>query len=199
MITSHDMSVLEKESGVPRQKLMENAGKAVFDILTKKTDIANKQILVVCYHGNNGGDGLVAARYLCEVAEVDVLFAGDEKKMSKETQLNFSKANINPKIQFIGDDYVDYDGYDIVVDALFGTGFRGTPRENLQAIIDNINGSKAFKVSVDVPSGLNADTGQGADSCVQADMIITLHDVKPALEKFKEKVEVADIGLRKSI
>ena len=76
MITSQEMRQLEDNCGIPKQVIMENAGRGVADILRKKFDILNKQILIVAYHGNNGGDGFVAARHLCDEAEIDVLFIG---------------------------------------------------------------------------------------------------------------------------
>lgn len=63
---------------------MENAGKAVYDAIRQRFELRDKKILVVCYHGNNGGDGFVAARLLCDEAETDVLFIGDEAKLKKE-------------------------------------------------------------------------------------------------------------------
>ena len=85
MITSAEMKELENNCGIPKLQLMETAGKGIAEEIKKKfPDLKNKKILFVCYHGNNGGDGFVAARYLCDDAEVDVLFVGDEKKLTEE-------------------------------------------------------------------------------------------------------------------
>src|SRR3990167_4902084 len=100
MISSHDMRVLEEKSGIPRSVLMENAGKAVYESIKERLDLKDKRILVVCYHGNNGGDGFVAARYLSDDAEVDILFIGDESKLKKEALANFKKIEHNDKVQF---------------------------------------------------------------------------------------------------
>ena len=84
MISSQDMGVLEAKSGIPMLNLMENAGRAVYQAIKQRLDLNDKKILIVCYHGSNGGDGFVAARYLCDEAETDVLFIGDEAKLKKD-------------------------------------------------------------------------------------------------------------------
>lgn len=176
--------------------LMENAGKAVYQIIKQRFELADKKILVVCYHGNNGGDGFVAARYLCDEAETDVLFIGDESKLEKDALINFKKIEHNDKVQFLVDDIVDFDEYDIVVDAILGIGIRGRLNREISAIIDDINNSKAYKVSIDVPTGLDPDTGVIVEKCVNADLIVTFHDLKKGLEKIQDKVVVVDIGLK---
>ena len=75
-------------------------------------------------------------------------------------------------------------------------GVQGRLRDNISPIIDDINNSKAYVVSVDVPSGMDPDSGAVLDKCVDADLIVTFHDLKKGLEKFKDKTVVADIGLK---
>ncbi|MEK7790207.1 MAG: NAD(P)H-hydrate epimerase [Deltaproteobacteria bacterium] len=197
MISSQEMRELEESSSIPRSVLMENAGKSVYQAIKQRFDLKDKKILVVCYHGNNGGDGFVAARHLCDEAETDILFIGDESKMRKEALSNFKKIENNEKIQFLTDDDVDFDGYDIIIDAILGIGIKGRLNHEISAIIDDVNNSKAYKVSVDIPTGLDPDTGEVVDKYVNADLIVTFHDMKKGLEKFEEKVVVADIGLAK--
>ena len=197
MISSQDMRILEAKSSIPGLSLMENAGKAVYRAIRQRFELKDKKILVVCYHGNNGGDGFVAARYLCDEAEVDILFIGDEGKLKKEAMANFKKIEHNEKIQFLVDDGVDFDGYDIIVDAMLGIGIQGMLNNEISAVIDDINNSKAYKVAVDIPTGLDPDTGIVIDKCVNADIIVTFHDMKRGLEKLQDKTIVADIGLLK--
>ena len=197
MISSQGMGILEAKSGISRINLMENAGRAVYQAIKKKFSLKDKKILVVCYHGNNGGDGFVAARYLCDEAETDILFIGDENKLKKEASVNFEKIEHNEKIQFLTDEEVDFDEYDILVDAILGIGIQGRLNREISAIIDDMNNSKAFRVSVDIPTGLDPDTGNIIDKCVNADLIVTFHDLKKGLEKLQDKVVVADIGLKK--
>ena len=197
MISSQDMRVLEEKSSIPRSVLMENAGKSVYHSIKQRFDLKDKKILFVCYHGNNGGDGFVAARYLCDEAETDVLFIGNESKLKKEALLNYKKIEHNEKIQLLVDEEVDFDGYDVIVDAILGIGIHGRLNKEISAVIDDINSSKAYKVSVDIPTGIDPDSGFIFDKCVNADLIVTFHDIKKGLEKIQDKVVVVDIGLRK--
>lgn len=197
MILSQDMRILEAKSNISRLALMENAGKAVYQAIKQRFDLKDKKILAVCYHGNNGGDGFVAARYLCDEAEVDILFIGDESRLKKEALTNFKKIEHNEKIQLLIDEEVDFDSYDIIIDAILGIGIQGRLNKEISAIIDDINNSKAYKISVDIPTGLDPYTGLIMDKCINADLIVTFHDIKKGLEKIQDKVVVADIGLRK--
>ena len=91
MISTQEMKTLEDNCGIPKVILMENAGKAIYDVLKEKFVLKGKKILIVAYHGNNGGDGFVAARHLCDEAEVNVLFIGDNAKLKHEALVNFKK------------------------------------------------------------------------------------------------------------
>ena len=197
MISSQDMKDLEAKSGVSRQSLMESAGRGVYNSIKQRFDLKDKKILIVCYHGNNGGDGFVAARHLCDEAETDILFIGNESKLKKEVLANFKKIEHNEKIQFLIDDEVDFDEYDIIIDAILGTGIHGRLNREISAIINDINNSKAYKVSVDIPTGMDPDTGEVADKCINADLIVTFHDLKKGIEKLQDKTAVVDIGLLK--
>lgn len=197
MITAAEMLELEAESGIPVIRLMENAGKAFAEALKKKIDVKNKKILIIAYHGNNGGDGFVAARYLCDDAEVNVLFVGDESKLKEEALANFKKTENNEKIQMLALEAVDFSDYDVIVDAVFGTGIKGGIEDPLAALIKNLNKSKSYKVSMDIPSGINPDTGEKANAYFEPDLIIALHDIKKGLESYKDKTIVVDIGIKK--
>lgn len=198
MISSQDMRILEAGSSIPQMSLMENAGRAVHSVLRQRFELRGRKILVVCYHGNNGGDGFVAARCLCDEAETDVLFIGDESRLKREALANFKKIEHNEKIQLLIDDEVDFGGYDLIIDAILGVGIKGRLNGEISAVIDDINNSKAYKVSVDIPTGIDPDTGSVVDKCVNADLVITFHDMKKGLEKFQDKTVVADIGLPKT-
>ncbi|MBI2656268.1 NAD(P)H-hydrate epimerase [Candidatus Woesearchaeota archaeon] len=189
--------MLEARSSIPRSILMENAGKAVYKAINQRFDLKDKKILVICYHGNNGGDGFVAAGHLCDEAEVDVLFIGDENRLKKEALINFKKIEHNEKIQFVSDDGADFGNYDIIIDAILGIGIQGMLNREISAVIEDINNSKAYKVSIDIPTGLDPDSGFAADKCVNPDLIVTFHDLKKGLEKMQDKTVVVDIGLPK--
>jgi hydroxyethylthiazole kinase-like uncharacterized protein yjeF len=196
MISTQEMKSLEDNCTTPKAVLMENAGKAVYEILKEKIDLKDKRILIVAYHGNNGGDGLVAARYLCDYAEVDVLFVGDETKLKEESLTNFKKIESNEKLQILELEAVDFSDYDVIIDAIFGTGISGEIKDPLATLIKNLGEAKAYKVSIDVPSGVNPDTGEKSNVYFEPDLIITMHDIKKGLESYKDKTIVADIGIR---
>jgi len=190
MITTEQMRFLEDNCGIPKLKLMENAGKGVFETL-KKLNLKGKKVLFVCFHGNNGGDGFVAARYLKDVCNVDVYFIGDEKKLKPEAKANYEKLE-----KSIFAKSPDFNEYDIIVDAILGIGIQGKLREPISPVVDKINKSTAFKVSIDIPTGTDPDTGEIADKVVNADLIITFHDLKKGLEKLKNKTIIVDIGIK---
>jgi len=196
MITVEEMKKLEDNCGIPKVELMEYAGRGIYEVLRKKFILKNKKILIVAYHGNNGGDGFVAARYLCENVSVDVLFLGDESKLREEALVNYKKIINNPKIQFLNIEDADFDGYDFIIDAILGIGIEGRLREGISNTIDSINNSEAFKVSVDVPTGVNPDTGEVIDKAVNADLVVTFHDMKKGLKKYKNKTVIVDIGIK---
>jgi len=196
MITAQEMLDLEKKSGIPIATLMENVGKAFAEALRNNVDIKNKKILIIAYHGNNGGDGFAAARYLCDDAETDIMFVGDEAKLKKSALYNFKKIENNDKVQILVLEAVDFSDYDIIVDSIFGTGIKGEIIDPLATLIKNLNKSKAYKVSMDIPSGINPDSGEKANVYFQPDLIIALHDIKKGLIEYKDKTVIVDIGLK---
>jgi len=199
MITTAQMKELENNAvqrGISKLQLMEAAGRGVFNVLSGKFDLPNKNVLIVCYHGNNGGDGFVAARYLCDICEVDVLFLGDEDKLKDDANANYKRIMHNEKIQFLSLEDVSFDDYDVIIDAILGVGIQGALKPELINALEQMNSSRAFKVAVDIPTGLNPDTGEQLEKVFNADLIITFHDIKPGLESLKERIDVVDIGLR---
>ena len=198
-ITAEEIRELEKKSeatGVSKLQLMENAGKKIYEIMAEKLDLEGKKVLIACYHGNNGGDGFVAARYLANVCEVDVLFLGDKENMRSKARVNYALLSKRYDIQQFTDYDIDYDSYDIIIDAIFGIGIEGDINGPAGFAIDFINRAKAYKVSVDIPSGINPDTGKASNKHIEPDLVITMHTMKKGLEKFKDKTVVADIGIK---
>ena len=199
MITSDQIRELEKksvETGITKLQLMENSAKGIYRVLNEKFELRNKRILIVCYHGNNGGDGFAVARYLCDIAEVDVLFIGEENKLTDEARINYKRILHNEKIQFIEDDEtVDFEDFDIIIDSILGIGFQGYLRSEITEVIGRINSSNAVKVAIDIPTGMNPDTQEKAEKFVNADLIITFHDIKPGISSLADKTVVVDIGL----
>jgi len=196
MISTQKMKSLEDNCGISKIDLMENAGKGIYNALKDKLDLKDKRILIIAYHGNNGGDGFVAAGYLCDDTEVDIMFVGNESKLKEEAKINFKRIKNNKKIQILALEAVDFSNYDIIIDAIFGTGVSGQIEDPLKTLISNLNKSKAYKVSIDVPSGVNPDTGEMANVYFDPNLIITMHELKKGLKEFEDKTVIVDIGIR---
>ncbi|MFQ5887618.1 MAG: NAD(P)H-hydrate dehydratase [Candidatus Hydrothermarchaeales archaeon] len=198
-ITAKEMRIIDINSeylGVPVLKLMENAGRGVAGAIKEKIDVKNKDILILCGTGNNGGDGFVAARYLVkEGAKVEVILIDEEERIrTSESRKNWEKIkgenNITTKI-FVRQEEISYDR-DIIVDALLGAGVKGELREPVKSIVRSINASTAFKASVDIPTGIDPEGDKG-EQHVKADLVVSFHKAKRGLEKFD--VVVKDIGI----
>jgi len=193
-ITSSEMAALDLNCeyyGLSRLQLMENAGKAVADEIRKR--FSGGKVIVFAGTGNNGGDGFVAARFLKNFS-VDVVLAGDVKSDIALKNLEILRKAGYPIYRW--DEYEIKDA-DVIIDALLGTGLRGKPKKPYDEIIGEINSISSFKVSIDVPSGMNADTGEYS-LAVKADLTVTFHKLKPGIVKNPElcgEVVVADIGI----
>ncbi|MEM1993907.1 MAG: NAD(P)H-hydrate epimerase [Nitrososphaerales archaeon] len=212
IITPEQMRIVEERSaalGVSRLLLMENAGCAVAKAILDSTVNLSKGVLVVAGLGNNGGDGFVAARHLASggvKVKVILLGKGEEIK-GEEAAINW-KIISNMKRSIVAAEANNretllrckelFDSSSVIVDAIFGTGIKGEVREPFATAIDLINGSNAYKVSVDIPSGLDPTTGEVQSKAVKADLTITFHKAKPGLfknKKFVGKLIIAPIGI----
>ena len=202
MLTIKQMRALEKaaqKKGLFPIDLMENAGKKVFEIVKKTYGLNENHIAIFCGNGNNGGDGFVAARYFSEESPVIVLFFGEEDNLPEEAKENYDKIKDNVTIINIQtkEDLQKFHFQNlqlILIDAMLGTGIKGEIREPISLGIELFNQTKGIKVAIDVPSGINPDTGKGDDYC-NIDQIICLHDIKQGLEMLKDKCVIADIGI----
>lgn len=189
------------QQGISVEELMENAGKAVFETVKEKYDLADKQIVLFCGQGNNGGDGFVAARYFGKEARTLVLFFGDKDKLSEEAELNYNRIRLALPVIKIGskEDLIKFKFQQrinyILIDAILGIGVKGKVREPFSSGIELFNSIPGIKVAVDLPSGLDPDTGEAEDKCCQADLIVCFHDLKKGLEKFEDKTVVVGIGI----
>lgn len=198
-INSRDMQILDLNCeffGLSRLQLMENAGKAVADEISKR--FRSCRVTVVAGLGNNGGDAFVTARHLRNF-DVEVFVVGKRSEVrTREARINLSileKAGLEVK-EGIPEDFGD-----VVVDGLLGTGIRGEPKEPIATAIDSINKSKAFVVAIDVPSGLNSDTGEYKKAVI-SNLTVTFHKMKPGLLKAPEicgEIVVANIGIPEGI
>jgi hydroxyethylthiazole kinase-like uncharacterized protein yjeF len=201
------MRALELNSeyfGVSRLQLMENAGRSVAEEVVNRFKPDKTRIAVFCGLGGNGGDGFVAARHLtCLGFKVEVLLAGKSSDISDiAAQKNWVA------LQSLKDVLIIHEVYDsslipnleakVVVDALLGIGLKGAPRPPILQMVKKINEMDCFCVAVDVPTGIDSDTGTVLGEAVKADLTITFHKLKPGLAKAKKHVGemiVKDIGL----
>ena len=210
LVTAAQMRAIDRETiehfGIPGPTLMENAGRGIAEqMLSDLIDSPEStQVAVFCGKGNNGGDGFVIARYLQEAGvKVKTYFIGPPEKLSADGKLNLNRAREADvrltEVSTLDQLPVDLDA-DFVVDALLGTGFNGTPEGLVAGLIEYINFQNGLVVAVDLPSGLNADTGAAEGAVVTAGCTYTLGLPKIGLylspgREIAGEVRVIDIGL----
>jgi len=201
MITTAEIKQFEKkalESGITLKDLMDNAGKAVCDAIEDKMELKDKRVLIICYHGNNGGDGFSAASYISKKTPIDILFIGDEDKLSDEAAFFYEQCLNNENIMFTGSPkYINFGHYDIIIDAILGIGSKRSLKNEMAEIINLANQNTAFRVSIDNPTGIDPDTGKIDQTAFEADLIVTFWDIKKGLEQLKDKCVVANISYTK--
>ncbi|MDD4870839.1 MAG: NAD(P)H-hydrate dehydratase [Kiritimatiellae bacterium] len=217
VVTSAQMRELDnrmiKEFGVPGEVLMERAGTGVADIvhcLARVSGYAKPFVHLFAGRGNNGGDAFVAARCLKEQdVDVDVWLAGAAEELGGDALKHLNKmksAGISlkelPTIEDWENIPASYRGTDIVVDGILGTGITGPARGPAARAIQYINAlsERSLVVSIDVPSGLNSDTGKAEGGAVRADVTVTMGLPKtgllePCAIDFVGTLEVVDLGI----
>jgi hydroxyethylthiazole kinase-like uncharacterized protein yjeF len=184
--------------GIPSVDLMERAGTAVARAVERVAP--DGAVTVVCGKGNNGGDGLVAARHLRDAGrDVDVVLISAE--LSPDARANVERLSGSPAMEF-GDERAAgaIAGATALVDALLGTGFSHEPRGATAEAIEAINAARAPVVAIDVPSGVDASSGVVSGVAVRAAVTVTFHAAKPGLwiapgKSYAGEVEVIDIGI----
>ena len=191
--------------GFLRKFMMENAGAAAAKRLVEKFgDVKSKNILVFAGLGNNGGDGLVIARHLAGYgSNVTVFLLGKPDNIrSEECSWNWNLLEKMGSIKLLAGGSPDLstitNEFDLIVDGILGTGISGEIREPQASAITYINKSNAFKLAVDVPSGVDPDTGNKNSPHVTADMTVTFHRMKVGMPKAKDvcgEIFVEKIGI----
>lgn len=194
-------------NGTEHIELMTRAGNAVAKVASEQFDAKNKSVAVVCGRGHNGGDGFVTARTLAKSgAKVRLLLTHGYPNVPDAIDLfgRAERAGMKCLLYNVEEDRDEFlrtlSIADVIVDAVCGTGFKGELDENLQCIFECINSSKARVVSIDLPSGVHADSGKVAKGAVKADVTVTFtskkpcHVIYPGLEHCG-RVFVADIGI----
>ena len=183
---------------IPGYKLMENAGVEIFKIIKKEFKKQNK-IKILCGPGNNGGDGFVVAKLLKEngYLNVDLFCLVSKKELKGDAKL--AAKSFNGKLKSFSNFKVSND--DLIIDGLFGSGLKKNISGNLKKIIKKINLKKPYCISIDIPSGINGDTGEIQGIALQSNDTITFTRKKPGhlLSPGKEycgNLIIVDIGIK---
>ena len=207
MMRDMDRVAIE-ERGIPSLDLMEAAGAGVAErVIDLLGDSRGRNVSIFCGKGNNGGDGFVVARYLAEAdVLVKVFLLEEPKNLTTDAAVNFEK--LPEKVTVIritrDDDLSEIAAQlpkeDIIIDALLGTGISGPVKDEYTRIIELINSSGAHIVSVDIPSGVEGNTGQIGNVAVWADHTVTLAMPKFGLylqpgSEYTGTISVVDIGI----
>jgi len=197
-ISADEMHAIElncSSLGIGAAQLMENAGSAVANFI--KENFKKGNILFFCGTGNNGGDGFVAARMLSRDYNVEIIIVGKEEIKQGPALSNFHAVSKSPfvKIHY----YIDLDKEevdsiikksDLIVDAIFGTGFRGELKGMYKEAVLAINNSGKKVVAIDVPSGFSKES----ELYVRANYTITFHRIKEGMDALRNVI-VKDIGI----
>jgi NAD(P)H-hydrate epimerase len=201
MISGKEIKVLDINSefyGVPNEILMENAGKGIAEFIRNKYKSSIKEILLICGLGNNGGDGFVAARYLCKDYKISILLTGKEKDIKTNiAATNFKRLKRNNVNIYFWDIKNHFDDMlsksDIIIDSMLGIGLTGSLREPYSTIVKKINTTKEKPIiSVDIA------TGFGTNTQIKPDYTISFHDIKERMNsKNSGEIKIVDIGIPK--
>ncbi len=211
LVTGREMAQIDqraiRECGIPGAELMGRAGARVVEAIHQRWEgLEDLEVAVVCGKGNNGGDGFVAGRLLRQAgARVRVFLAAQRSAVQGEAlhhleQMEEAGLQAIPLSEDLSVLNAALAQADLVVDALLGTGTRGAPRPELGRLIEQLNQAGRPVVAVDLPSGLEADTGQVPGACVRAALTVTFGLPKIGQLFYPGKgfcgtLEVADIGL----
>ena len=205
-VTAAEMKRLEQQAdaaGLSYRQMMENAGAAAA-ALALRTWPGAKSAVVFCGKGNNGGDGFVAARHLANAGLAVRLYLVEGEPVTTDAIYNCGLAR-EMSLPVLAADALDepeqadfLQGADIILDGVYGTGFHGTLRPEGLAAARWMNEEPGRVLALDLPSGLEADSGTAAEGAVQADLTVTFHAAKPCHRLAAAqcgRVEVADIGI----
>lgn len=212
VVTNQQIKEIDKkaieEYGIPGLVLMENAGSRIFQNLKNiYTDLKLKKVIIFAGSGNNGGDGFVVARHLYNYGvRVKVFTFSPFNKIKSEARVNLEIID-KMGIELREIDTVKFEeiqetvqNSDMIIDAILGTGLQGKVTGLMAKIIDFINNANKEMIAIDVPSGLNADTGKIEGPCIRATYTITLALPKVGLllypgASYTGKIIVEDIGI----
>ncbi len=212
VVTASEMQAIDRsaieEFGIPGMVLMENAGLAAASLIHENVpDLLEKKVVIVCGKGNNGGDGFVIARHLfIDGVQVDILLLGKRQQLKSDARVNADIAfKMGVPIHEITDKNLNAQNHllrhcHIIVDALFGTGLSKPAGGLYEKVIKKINASNKYVVAVDIPSGVDSDSGLFIGPHIKANVTAALallkrsHLLFPAAESMGE-VQILDISI----
>ena len=181
--------------GIPSRELMQRAAEAVADEI-RSNGFDTSSVLVLCGGGNNGGDGYALASILAQDSDklTSAYFMGEDEKMTDECAMRRRSCIARPLTEF------SLEGVTLIVDAIYGIGFRGTPDEKTTEIINKVNESNIPVVAIDLPSGVEADSGAVNSVAIKADLTVAIAALKRCHLLYPGKthsgrVVVRDIGI----
>lgn len=203
IVTRTQMKAIDSYSiekiGIPSMVLMENAANEVVRIMEKK--ITPKDIiLIVCGSGNNGGDGLAAARILSNSGyQVDVFFAGKRDQLTTESRQQLAIVENLDIVIWNSIEEINFSNYTILVDALFGIGLNRDVEGTFAQVIQQMNEHESYIYALDIPSGISADHAKVLGTAIKADVTITFGFAKIGQilhpgNHFVGKLKIVDIG-----
>ncbi|SFT93788.1 NAD(P)H-hydrate epimerase [Kosakonia arachidis] len=179
-----EMKRVEREAadslGITLYELMQRAGEAAFAVAREQFPDTHSW-LVLCGHGNNGGDGYVVARLAAAAGITVTLLALESSKQPPEEATTAREAWLDAGGVIHAADVAWPDDVDLIIDALLGTGLSSAPRDDVAALIEHANLHSAPVLALDIPSGLNAQTGTTPGSAIQAHHTVTFIALKPGL------------------
>jgi len=198
-----------EDFGIMGEILMENASwQCVYTLQHHLGTLKNKKVAILAGPGNNGGDGFAVARHLHDLgADVFVFYKKSLDSYKKDAAYHVSltiKSGV--KVEKIPEQGIDLSGYDIIIDALLGTGFSGNLREDYLRLVEDINSKKEYSyiLSIDIPSGLNGLTGRPSPVAVMAHTTVTFEEAKvglylPEAKKYVGRLVTGKIGIPKKV
>ena len=212
VVTAVEMRQIDQDTiegvGIPGIVLMETAGSAIVRAIKQHYPTCHR-IGIFVGKGNNGGDGLVIARQLAHAGrDVHVFLVSPAESFTGEAEINLQIAKrLGLQIEFYGNSETlptTLASCELLVDAIFGTGLRDTVRGSIATVIKTLNNFSIPILSVDLPSGLDANTGHPLGTCVRADRTVTIGLPKRGLlvhpgAEFAGKLEVVDIGFPEQV
>lgn len=210
-LTAKGMQYMDQYSisaGIPSPVLMENAARGVADAVISRFPEKTTRILIMCGGGNNGGDAIAATRWLMHsgYSNVKIFFVGSLNTASPEFSRQVSiLAKAYEGIEIAGLSVSDEmsvlrNEYDVIIDGMFGIGLNRSLDERMSRIVEYINCKKAYRIAIDIPTGINATTGDVMSAAVKADLTVTFGSYKTGMlfgsgKNYCGEIKIVDIGL----